>query len=82
MEYQVIYALFFHPLAKYPGPLLGKLTTLYAAYHAWKGDLHLDIWRCHERYGICLLSSDKTSPGTNFTLLFAQVTVYDTCQIQ
>lgn len=46
-----MYRLFFHPLAKYPGPLLGKITGLYGAYHAWKGDLHLDIWRCHLKYG-------------------------------
>lgn len=38
-------------MAKYPGPLLAKLTNLYAAYHAWKGDIHLDIALCHKRYG-------------------------------
>ncbi|CAI7663163.1 unnamed protein product [Penicillium pancosmium] len=47
----VIYTLYFHPLAKYPGPFLAKFTTLYAAYHGWKGDIHLDIWACHQRYG-------------------------------
>ena len=62
----VFYQLYLHPLAKYPGPLLGKITTLYAAYHAWKGDIHLDIWRCHERYGIYLLSCNETSRGINF----------------
>lgn len=46
-----IYRLFFHPLAKYPGPFLAKLTDLYAVYHAWKGDLHLDVLRCHDRNG-------------------------------
>ncbi|OJK01152.1 hypothetical protein ASPACDRAFT_26403, partial [Aspergillus aculeatus ATCC 16872] len=47
----VIYRLVFHPLARYPGPLLGRITNLYAAYHAWKGDIHEDIWRCHQQYG-------------------------------
>ncbi|OJJ08116.1 hypothetical protein ASPVEDRAFT_144252 [Aspergillus versicolor CBS 583.65] len=43
--------LYFHPYSKYPGPLLGKLTNYYAVYHSWKGDQHLDMWRCHEKYG-------------------------------
>jgi len=46
-----IYNVFFHPYAKYPGPFLGKFTDLYAGYHAWKGDIHLDMWRCHMKYG-------------------------------
>lgn len=47
----IIYKLHFHPLAKYPGPFLAKLTNLYAAYHSWKGDIPLDQWRCHQKYG-------------------------------
>lgn len=46
-----VYYVFFHPYAKYPGPYLAKFTDLYAGYHAWKGDLHLDMWRCHMKYG-------------------------------
>ncbi|KXJ89961.1 isotrichodermin C-15 hydroxylase [Microdochium bolleyi] len=46
-----VYRVFFHPLAKYPGPLLAKLTDSYQLYHAWKGDRHLDFWRLHEKYG-------------------------------
>ncbi|KAF2811147.1 cytochrome P450 [Mytilinidion resinicola] len=45
------YRLWLHPLSKYPGPFWGKITNLHAAYHSWKGDLHLDMWRCHEKYG-------------------------------
>lgn len=47
----IIYRLTVHPLAKCPGPLLAKITNLYAVYHAYVGDLHLDMLRCHELYG-------------------------------
>lgn len=47
----VVYRVFFHPLAKYPGPFLAKITDAYQLYHAWKGDRHLDFWRMHEKYG-------------------------------
>ncbi|KAI8294904.1 Cytochrome P450 monooxygenase apf7 [Colletotrichum sp. SAR 10_98] len=46
-----VYRLYFHPYAKYPGPLLAKLTSWYSVYHTYIGDLHVDIWRCHENYG-------------------------------
>ncbi|KAF7541484.1 hypothetical protein G7054_g568 [Neopestalotiopsis clavispora] len=47
----LVQRLILHPLAKYPGPLLGRCTTLYAAYHAWNGSLHTDMYRCHQKYG-------------------------------
>ncbi|KAI8962810.1 cytochrome P450 [Daldinia sp. FL1419] len=47
----VIYRLFFHPLAKYPGPFIAKITDAYQLYHAWRGDRHLEFWRLHEKYG-------------------------------
>jgi len=46
-----VYRLTFHPYAKYPGPFLGKVTTLRAAYYAYTGDMHLDMERCHQKYG-------------------------------
>ena len=49
------YRLWFHPLTRYPGPFWGRLTNVYAAYHSWKGDLHIDMWRCHEKYGTILV---------------------------
>ncbi|KAI3580546.1 cytochrome P450 [Fusarium oxysporum f. sp. albedinis] len=48
----VVYYAFFHPLAKYPGPFWGKFTGLRAAYHAWIGDVHIDMWKCHEKYDV------------------------------
>ncbi|KAI9731619.1 MAG: hypothetical protein M1818_007749 [Claussenomyces sp. TS43310] len=47
----VIYRLTLHPLAKYPGPFLAKITDWHQVYHAWKGDRHLEFWRTHEKYG-------------------------------
>lgn len=64
-----IYRLYFHPLAKYPGPLLAKLTDLHSTYHAWKGDRHLEFWRCHERYGpIVRFGPNSLSFNTNTAL--------------
>ncbi|KAK5995578.1 Cytochrome P450 monooxygenase AKT7 [Cladobotryum mycophilum] len=47
----IVYRVFFHPLAKYPGPFLAKITDAYQLYHAWKGDRHLEFWRMHQKYG-------------------------------
>lgn len=47
----IVYRLTLHPLAKYPGPFLAKITDIHLAYHAWRGDRHLQFYRCHEKYG-------------------------------
>lgn len=47
----IVYRVFFHPLAKYPGPVLAKVTDLHQTYHALKGDRHLEFYRCHDKYG-------------------------------
>ncbi|PHH89001.1 hypothetical protein CDD83_6778 [Cordyceps sp. RAO-2017] len=47
----VVYRVFFHPLAKYPGPFLAKITDAYQTSHAYKGDRHLEFWRMHQKYG-------------------------------
>ncbi|KAB8262719.1 cytochrome P450 [Aspergillus pseudonomiae] len=46
-----VYRLYLHPLAKYPGPWLAKVTSLYAAYLSYTGEIHLEMWRAHEKYG-------------------------------
>jgi len=56
----IIYTLYFHPLAKYPGPLLGRLTQWYDVYHAYIGDKHLLFYRLHQRYGPIVRFSPST----------------------
>lgn len=43
--------LYLHPLAKYPGPLLGRLTQWYDVYHAYIGDKHILFYHLHQKYG-------------------------------
>jgi len=40
-----------HPLAKYPGPFLAKLTNLYSVWHAIRGTRHSDLYRLHQIHG-------------------------------
>ncbi|PYI08359.1 benzoate 4-monooxygenase cytochrome P450 [Aspergillus sclerotiicarbonarius CBS 121057] len=47
----IVYQVWFHPLAAYPGPFLAKLTNLYSAVHAFREDRHEDLYRLHQRHG-------------------------------
>ncbi|KAL8724863.1 MAG: hypothetical protein Q9181_006644 [Wetmoreana brouardii] len=47
----VVYCLYFHPLAKYPGPFWAKFSVWPSYYHSLKGDRHIWIWQCHQLYG-------------------------------
>jgi hypothetical protein len=40
-----------HPLAKYPGPFLCKLTKFYLAYVALDGKQYLYYYKLHQKYG-------------------------------
>jgi tryprostatin B 6-hydroxylase len=46
-----LYRLFFHPLRRYPGPVLAKLTKWTGAYWTATGDLHTIVQALHEKYG-------------------------------
>ncbi|KAJ9503526.1 hypothetical protein LTR99_002288 [Exophiala xenobiotica] len=46
-----IYRIYFHPLAKYPGPILAKLTQWPEARSAWQGRRFLNLHLMHEEYG-------------------------------
>jgi hypothetical protein len=54
-----IYQVAFHPFARYPGPFWGKFTNLYALYHSYHEDTHIDILRCHEKYGMHTSASNS-----------------------
>ncbi|KAF2872247.1 cytochrome P450 [Massariosphaeria phaeospora] len=45
------YRLMFHPLSKYPGPWLAKISDGYSAWYSIKVDLHLRIEEAHAKYG-------------------------------
>ncbi|KAF2793127.1 putative cytochrome P450, partial [Melanomma pulvis-pyrius CBS 109.77] len=47
----IIYNLYFHPLARYPGPFLARTTLLWRFYYSMGGRFHLHIEKCHKRYG-------------------------------
>lgn len=46
-----IYRLYFHPLSRYPGPILGRITQWYDVYHAYRGDKHINFLHLHACYG-------------------------------
>ncbi|EMD32294.1 hypothetical protein CERSUDRAFT_77592 [Gelatoporia subvermispora B] len=41
----------FHPLARYPGPLLNKITKLYFSSIVMQGQSHLYVHKLHQQYG-------------------------------
>ncbi|KAI1435761.1 cytochrome P450-like protein [Xylaria sp. CBS 124048] len=47
----IIYRLTWHPLAKYPGPLLGRITDWYIVIHSLVGDRHIRLLELHDTYG-------------------------------
>lgn len=50
-SWTIIYRLYFHPLAKYPGPFFFKISILPSLYLAWKGTRHLVFDELHKKYG-------------------------------
>ncbi|KAI0489566.1 cytochrome P450 [Xylaria cf. heliscus] len=47
----LFYRLVFHPLAKYPGPLLAACTDWYTVYWIASGERHLELHRQHQKHG-------------------------------
>ncbi|KAK7967307.1 cytochrome P450 4A5 [Apiospora aurea] len=55
----IAYRVTLHPLAKYPGPFLAKLTDGYAGLQALARRTHTNIWLNHAKYGQCLQKGDS-----------------------
>nr|ANM86459.1 putative cytochrome p450 [Cladonia uncialis subsp. uncialis] len=49
--FYVVYNLFFHPLAKFPGPLLARASLLWRFWFSQSGRFHRVIEQQHSRYG-------------------------------
>jgi len=49
--YTIVYRLYFHPLAKYPGPFLNKISPLPAISSLLRGRLPLETKQWHDKYG-------------------------------
>jgi hypothetical protein len=52
----IIYRLYFHPLAKYPGPFWARISTFPAWWHTRKQNRHLWLLSLQEKYGTNFLS--------------------------
>lgn len=49
--WKCIYNLYFHPLAKYPGPFLARMTPVYSIYGLFRGRWPFDVHQLHLQYG-------------------------------
>ncbi|EPE08411.1 cytochrome p450 monooxygenase [Ophiostoma piceae UAMH 11346] len=47
----VVYNLYFHPLARFPGPFLAKISPIYSIYGLARGRWPLDVHQVHLKYG-------------------------------
>ncbi|KAI0870729.1 cytochrome P450 [Hypoxylon argillaceum] len=63
----IVYNLWFHPLARFPGPLLARSTLLWRMQKTLNGRIHRSIEAGHQKYGPIL----RVSPNE---LSFASVT--------
>ncbi|KAI0975337.1 cytochrome P450 [Xylaria arbuscula] len=47
----VSYLVLLHPLRKFPGPLVAKVTDWFAGFYSLKKNLHVEILQTHQKYG-------------------------------
>lgn len=71
--------MFFHPLAKYPGPFLAKFSVWPSYYHTTAGNRQIWIWQCHQTYGPIFRSGPNSllfnSPEANRAIYEAKSNV-------
>jgi len=48
----VVYRLWFHPLSRFPGPLMGRVSSVYRSYWFLHGNEQDNQVRLHEKYGM------------------------------
>jgi hypothetical protein len=46
-----IYRLYFHPLARFPGPIFARLTPIPCAISLLRGRMPMWVKHCHDKYG-------------------------------
>lgn len=51
----VVYRLFFHPLARIPGPLIQRISGVPRIWQCYIGNRYLREAEAHEKYGRCYL---------------------------
>jgi cytochrome P450 len=65
----VTYRITVHPLARYPGPLLSKITSISVFIQAISGDRHIISLREHEKYGpVVRIAPNQLSFSTSTAL--------------
>lgn len=66
----VVYNVFFHPLARFPGPFLARCSLFWRMWHTLGGRHHREVEKQHQKYG----SVFRVSPNE---LSFASLESYD-----
>jgi hypothetical protein len=51
LVYGIVYRLYYHPLAKFPGPLLNRLSPVPGIVSLLRGRIPLDNKVLHDKYG-------------------------------